>query len=1082
MLVPTYVNIISFFYPIGNTPAVCLTQDLPYEQAADVLLLGCGDVRNILFTIHSDSGSGRNILLLTLLIDDADGVNNVSIWNIYYHLFLDSKSMELLQTQSRKLHSLAASIQSWQSSAYGRVFRFSDHETLKMLRSVWHSYCVSDLTKDEKAKHDRYIKLGIQKAKDMKRYFIDAGPVFTGIRSAAPISVRAVEDLPRSHQYFWDHGITDEGLSGTAEAKHCNPMFASLATSSSTLHYGTDPLLGFHLATAYAPLAAESPLRPRRLSTSRSQRLVEAARIQFQAWATSFRTHAVKNLTLRFFVGDALAYCHTLQHMKAANGGVSAHWYRGPYTLQPLALDGDDYKMECEIPLSFDTIDTSNLVDHLGALNVLTAASPLLKNMASATLYTELLVKREKSRKELIDRLLCGHFPTISIMLGLIPVEYWTGATAISSVDEGIWDHAAGTIGDVGNKDSPKGQMHSRLAWKRSVTTAGTMPTSSLIQFNEDELAHLLHRIYREMFKHENMTELFSNMDLQVLCNNSCPRYHRGSLASLLLFIKRRVSANWEIVMDVLLALVINDATISMGMNYLQEFYVQLHLLKVHSVPSLGTNYNRSSHSPNLIGTSMWSDLPPVVCITLRIPRNKLGVFTSRSLQELGTPIVHCILQSASTATKRAWQNIFGDVHLAFGELTTSGLKDSNEFKVHIAEDEDGWMGTSPLLASFYVPSWIVLLEPQATSVAFGIQGTPQGVVTFAKSLGLGMNVYSTSLRDDQHVYITRYLPNQSGYASVCDSAGAGTKDRSGAETVTRTTITASVDRETGRIIALTGRVDNFLEDVKLLLNDKAAVEVVQASPFVLTFTIGRHGSQYHIQFPAPIVISRCRTRIARKSSYVEIVAPLPDFVNGEGSPHFMYPVYASGHSPVVWNMPYSNLECLPILDTTRLGDLQWLITHTSLQFSAREKQLRERWMLNDAEKHKDVRVNFKDSLFSMFMHFSGLQGGKASVFGINHPTGGGVHILIFVSSLRLDLANHTVVLDSAILPLSHRVMPQLQSFLTRVSDIGLCSIIVDDDELRLWKEDTVVDRKRSIPIVHVWERDITTEFHIWRP
>ncbi|KAK5010551.1 hypothetical protein LTR28_009200 [Elasticomyces elasticus] len=834
MLVPTYVNIISFFYPIGNTPAVCLTQDLPYEQAADVLLLGCGDVRNILFTIHSDSGSGRNILLLTLLIEDADGVNNVSIWNIYYHLFLDSKSMELLQTQSRKLHSLAASIQSWQSSAYGRVFRFSDHEILKMLRSVWHSYCVSDLTKDEKAKHDRYIKLGIQKAKDMKRYFIDAGPVFTGIRSAAPISVRAVEDLPRSHQYFWDHGITDEGLSGTAEAKHCNPMFASLATSSSTLHYDTDPLLGFHLATAYAPLAAESPLRPRRLSTSRSQRLVEAARIQFQAWVTSFRRHAVKNLTLRFFVGDALAYCHTLQHMKAANGGVSAHWYRGPYTLQPLALDGDDYKMECETPLSFDTIDTSNLVDHLGALNVLTAASPLLKNMASATLYTELLVKREKSRKELIDRLLCGHFPTISIMLGLIPVEYWTGATAISSVDEGIWDHAAGTIGDVGNKDSPKGQMHSRLAWKRSVTTAGTMPTSSLIQFNEDELAHLLHRIYREMFKHENMTELFSNMDLQVLCNNSCPRYHRGSLASLLLFIKRRVSANWEIVMDVLLALVINDATISMGMNYLQEFYVQLHLLK-----------------------------------------------------------------SASTATKRAWQNIFGDVHLAFGELTTSGLKDSNEFKVHIAEDEDGWMGTSPLLASFYVPSWIVLLEPQATSVAFGIQGTPQGVVTFAKSLGLGMNVYSTSLRDDQHVYITRYLPNQSGYASVCDSAGAGTKDRSGAEAVTRTTITASVDREAGRIIALTGRVDNFLEDVKLLLNDKAAVEVVQASPFVLTFTIGRHGSQYHIQFPAPIVISRCRTRIARKSSYVEIVAPLPDFVNGEGSPHFMYPVYASGHSPV---------------------------------------------------------------------------------------------------------------------------------------------------------------------------------------
>ena len=42
-----------YFYPIGNTPAVCLTQNLPPEQNADILLLGCGDVRNILFTVYA---------------------------------------------------------------------------------------------------------------------------------------------------------------------------------------------------------------------------------------------------------------------------------------------------------------------------------------------------------------------------------------------------------------------------------------------------------------------------------------------------------------------------------------------------------------------------------------------------------------------------------------------------------------------------------------------------------------------------------------------------------------------------------------------------------------------------------------------------------------------------------------------------------------------------------------------------------------------------------------------------------------------------------------------------------------------
>jgi hypothetical protein len=54
MYAPVVVDIVTFFYPIGNTPAVQLTRDLPREQPADILLLGCGDVRNILFTVYAD--------------------------------------------------------------------------------------------------------------------------------------------------------------------------------------------------------------------------------------------------------------------------------------------------------------------------------------------------------------------------------------------------------------------------------------------------------------------------------------------------------------------------------------------------------------------------------------------------------------------------------------------------------------------------------------------------------------------------------------------------------------------------------------------------------------------------------------------------------------------------------------------------------------------------------------------------------------------------------------------------------------------------------------------------------------------
>jgi hypothetical protein len=67
----------TFFYPIGNTAPVCLTRDLPPEQSANILLLGCGDPRNILYTIfagtkppngESDSNDGHKVTLDILCI------------------------------------------------------------------------------------------------------------------------------------------------------------------------------------------------------------------------------------------------------------------------------------------------------------------------------------------------------------------------------------------------------------------------------------------------------------------------------------------------------------------------------------------------------------------------------------------------------------------------------------------------------------------------------------------------------------------------------------------------------------------------------------------------------------------------------------------------------------------------------------------------------------------------------------------------------------------------------------------------------------------------------------------------------
>jgi len=59
MATPVIVDIVTYFYPVGNTSAVHLTRNLPRKQTAQILLLGCGDVRNIVFTVYMDQDSGK---------------------------------------------------------------------------------------------------------------------------------------------------------------------------------------------------------------------------------------------------------------------------------------------------------------------------------------------------------------------------------------------------------------------------------------------------------------------------------------------------------------------------------------------------------------------------------------------------------------------------------------------------------------------------------------------------------------------------------------------------------------------------------------------------------------------------------------------------------------------------------------------------------------------------------------------------------------------------------------------------------------------------------------------------------------
>ncbi|KAI9720296.1 MAG: hypothetical protein M1828_005759 [Chrysothrix sp. TS-e1954] len=182
----TLLNLISFFYPFGNTPAVNLLQELALETPAEVLLLGCGDARSLLFSVYSDANNdsrplsftccdhepvivARNALLFTLIVDGAWESNETSLWNIYCHLYVKDEDSNLIQRQARKLFKQSESITSWKRSSYGKLLSFHDEETRKCLRQVWQSFCVNDLPLAEREVYSQRLSEQIRGARNYEK-------------------------------------------------------------------------------------------------------------------------------------------------------------------------------------------------------------------------------------------------------------------------------------------------------------------------------------------------------------------------------------------------------------------------------------------------------------------------------------------------------------------------------------------------------------------------------------------------------------------------------------------------------------------------------------------------------------------------------------------------------------------------------------------------------------------------------------------------------------------------------------------------------------------------------------------------
>ncbi|KAG9250549.1 TCP-1/cpn60 chaperonin family-domain-containing protein [Emericellopsis atlantica] len=1033
MLVPTVGARFTFFYAVGNTPATNLTRSVPHGQDASVLSLGCGDLRNIFYTAYVDQGLpprnlditccdydekviARNILLLTFLIDGE--ASDDALWNIYYHLYLDAGDAALVQKQLSELLPLLASLGSWKKSQYGIKLHFCDQDTLDDVRAVCQRM-VQEASDVDLDKRRSALTRQLERSLGMRRRALGPhGTVATAMRSAAPLAMKSRLELPEAFDQYWKDGTVTSRDRDVTNVP--NPMFSALVSDNSVLHYGTDPILGFHLATAFAPLGDKSPLKP----TSRhGSRAAHAAKAQFKEWTAALKNALLKRFNVRFIVSDVFACCHSLQHA-ATTGQTSANLYRRLFDSRPLRLDAEIYSASTR-PASFDVIDTSNLSDHVGALNILVATAPLLANRPWATIYTELLLKTEDTQQKSFEKLLCGHPATMSLLLGVSPVQFWTNAKAESHADEvflGMMNQSG-----VGNDT----QVHNRIAWKQDDQFSNQPHGRGCLHIDAKALSRVLLEIYLQIFSNERLH--FETLKSQMHKRDAVyGHFHRGSFAALLQLVQQRVSTDiWHDALHDLVANIATDRTLAMSSNFIQELSGQRYMLSGTKETWIVNDASQHARQGLL---KDWTDIPHMIAVTCEVPREAfLRLFEGSDHRKMASPLLLGSLRSGPGADTQ-WHNMYGDIHVTFGKVKQAGRLDQTTLAVE--QDALGFDGSAPLVISFYVPASCVQLEPQRLLVGLFVGITIQSTIVYGPVLGPELNVYETSASTASNVWVSRLAPSQEAYPVVCGAARLFPNTIHDSASGLETKMVADLPASENYITKLTGHLDITSEKGLQLLKDKAPIELRQSSPFVIDVVFGKTTLSCPVRFPIPVSKEGSKTRIARTSGYVEVIAPIAQPTVSPCLDDFVYPVMLTGDGlPAAVNIPHVNLDSLPILD-----------------FSQREKALRESANKTDGIS-EDPRVNLKESLFTMFMLATGLQGDQTGLFAINHPEKGGIHILLLVSAIRLDGDAAGVVIDAAVLPLTLDLVHKCRPLLDSILELKMASMNVNDAELILWKK-----------------------------
>ncbi|KAL2119120.1 hypothetical protein VTJ04DRAFT_6080 [Mycothermus thermophilus] len=507
-------------YEGGNfRPATSLTEDLPPNQDANILVLWHPDCRDILYTAYTEQSVpgrkldityiggdvfaiARNLLLYTLTLDlSNDGkltpAQVWSIWNIFYNPYLRQSDLQLLADHATKLYNLSESLEQWHSGPYGSILRFPDQRGLAVIRNCWNEFaCHEAHLMDDSKFHRTHFDQALASAREVSEWLNHTPKQYVST-SCSPLAAQMAEKVVSAVEKYVELGKKPAfPLDAPEEPDIPNPVFAAPA-GYFALTYPPVPLLSFHLAPAQAVLV-EKPKFPLREGAGDPQNgieeLLEVALAQLSDWLQAFADKARSGtLILRHVLGDALSFSQMLHHGCVTKESCDQDC-RKDTNGHNILLAEFEYGVGATAPRQFDIIDSSLVSTNLEALDILLATEPLLKDAPSSIIYTAGFYPLQDSNA--FESLLGGRTTSIGLLLGLLPAEYWTNARSIPISDQILmtWSDKASKVEGI-NKEAAQFLLGFRLSWKPTKYLLGQKSPAPL-QAGIDGVVDLVKEVY----------------------------------------------------------------------------------------------------------------------------------------------------------------------------------------------------------------------------------------------------------------------------------------------------------------------------------------------------------------------------------------------------------------------------------------------------------------------------------------------------------------------------------------------------------------------------------------------------------